>query len=70
MHTLEIKGSGGVREQAVLIRIENDHRVTKETDNQFLFEYQRAVLLALKAKGVLNEMQYHYAEEKLTDQIK
>ena len=54
MHTLEIKGSGGVREQAGLIRIENDHRVTKETDNQFLFEYQRAVLLALKAKGVLN----------------
>ena len=70
MHTLEIKGSGGVREQAGLIRIENDHRVTKETDNQFLFEYQRAVLLALKAKVVLNEMQYRYAEEKLTDQIK
>lgn len=59
-----------MREQAGLVRIENDHRVTKETDNQFLFEYQRAVLLALKAKGVLNEMQYRYAEEKLTDQIK
>ena len=57
-------------EQARLLDIENDREITKETDSQFLFEYQRAVLLTLKDKGVLNEMQYQYAEEKLKRQWK
>ena len=57
-------------EQARLLDIENDREITKETDSQFLFEYQRAVLLTLKDKGVLNEMQYQYAEEKLKRQLK
>ncbi|WP_204791395.1 hypothetical protein [Oscillibacter sp. CU971] len=57
-------------EQARLLDIENDREITKETDSQFLFEYQRAVLLTLKDKGVLNEMQYRYAEEKLKKQLK
>ena len=70
MHTLGTKGSGGMAEQARLLDIENDREITKETDSQFLFEYQRAVLLTLKDKGVLNEMQYRYAEEKLKKQLK
>ena len=70
MHTLETKGRGRMAEQSRLLGIENDREITKETDNQFLFEYQRAILLELKDKGVLNEIQYRYAEEKLKKQLK
>lgn len=70
MHTLETKGRGRMAEQARLLGVENNREITKETDSQFLFEYQRAILLELKEKGVLNEMQYRYAEEKLKKQLK
>lgn len=70
MHTLGTKGCGRMAEQARLLDIENDREITKEADSQFLFEYQRAVLLTLKDKGVLNETQYRYAEEKLKKQLK
>ena len=70
MHTLETKGRGRMAEQARLLGVENNREITKETDSQFLFEYQRAILLALKDKGVLNEIQYRYAEEKLKKQFK
>lgn len=70
MHTLEAKGRGRMAEQARLLGVENDREITKETDKQFLFEYQRAILLELKDKGVLNEIQYRYAEEKLKKQLK
>lgn len=70
MHTLEQKGRGGMAERARLVVVEHDRDVTKETDSQFLFEYQRAILLELKDKGVLNEIQYRYAEEKLKKQLK
>ena len=70
MHTLEQKGRGRMAEQARLVTTENDREITKESDSQFLFEYQRAILLELKDKGILNEMQYRYAEEKLKKQLK
>lgn len=70
MHTLETKGRGRMAEQVRLLGVENDREITKETDSQFLFEYQRAILLELKDKGVLNEIQYRYAEEKLKKQFK
>ena len=70
MHTLEAKGRGRMAEQARLLGVENNREITKETDKQFLFEYQRAILLELKDKGVLNEIQYRYAEEKLKKQLK
>ena len=57
-------------EQARLVVTENDREITKESDSQFLFEYQRAILLELKDKGILNETQYRYAEEKLKKQLK
>ena len=57
-------------EQVRLVSVEHDREITKETDSQFLFEYQRAILLELKDKGVLNEIQYRYAEEKLKKQLK
>ena len=70
MHTLEQKGRGRMAEQARLVVTENDREITQESDGQFLFEYQRAILLELKDKGILNEMQYRYAEEKLKKQLK
>ena len=70
MHTLGTKGGGRMAEQARLRGIENDRKITRETDSQFLFEYQRAILLELKDKGVMNEIQYRYAEEKLKKQFK
>lgn len=70
MHTLGTKGGDRMAERARLVKVENDREITKENDSQFLFEYQRAVLLELKDKGVLNEIQYRYAEEKLKKQLK
>ena len=48
-----------------LTRIENDRKITRESDGEFLYEYQKAVLLALVESGRLTEQQYRYAEEKL-----
>ena len=59
-----------MEEQAHLVRIEHDRKITKETDGQFLFEYQRAILLSLKVDGLLDETQYHYAEERLRRQMR
>ena len=52
-------------EPITLKRIENDRRITRETDGEFLYEYQKAVLLVLVESGRLTETQYRYAEEKL-----
>ena len=52
-------------EPITLERIESDRRITRETDGEFLYEYQKAVLLALVESGRLTEQQYRYAEEKL-----
>ena len=70
MHTLGTKGARGMEERARLVRVEQDHRITKETDSQFLFEYQRAILLSLKDSGALDEAQYRYAEGKLENQLR
>lgn len=57
-------------EQARLVGIENDREITKECDSPFLFAYQQAILLTLKDRGLLNETQYRFAEEKLEKQLK
>ena len=59
-----------MEEQARLVRIEHDRKITKKMDSRFLFEYQRAILLTLKADGLLDETQYHYAEERLRHQMR
>ena len=59
-----------MQERAVLRSVENDRRITKEQDQEFLYTYQRAVLLALKEAGQLTEMQYRYAEGKLKEQCR
>lgn len=59
-----------MEEQARLVGIKHDRKITKEMDSQFLFEYQRAILLTLKADGLLGETQYHYAEKRLRRQMR
>ena len=52
-------------EPITIERIENDRKITRETDGEFLYEYQKAVLLALVESGRLTEQQFRYAEERL-----
>ena len=59
-----------MKERAHLVGIEHDRQITKETDSQFLFEYQRAILLSLKVDRLLGETQYRYAEERLKCQMR
>ena len=59
-----------MEERARLLGIEHDRRITEETDSQFLFEYQRAILLSLRDSGMLDEAQYRYGSEKLKDQFR
>lgn len=56
------------RKFAELQRIDHDHKITKETDYEFLYHLQNGLLLALKEQGRLSEMQYRHAEEKLKAQ--
>lgn len=52
-------------ERARLEQIRGGRAVTEETDPEFWFHIQRAVLLALKDDGILSEAQLPYAEEML-----
>lgn len=56
------------RRFAKLQRIDNDHKITKNTDYEFLYHFQNGLLLALKEKGRLNELQYRRAGERLKQQ--
>ena len=56
-------------DEIILKSIENDYRITRKTDSEFLYAFQKAVLLALLEDGTLTEMQYRYAAEKLRKQI-
>ena len=55
-------------DESTLKAIENNHSITRKTDPEFLYEFQKAALLALLEDGTLTEMQYRYAEEKLRRQ--
>lgn len=70
MHTLEQKGACCVTEQARLIGITNNRKITQASTPEFWFQFQRSILLALKDSGTMTEMQYRNAEEKLKDQIR
>ncbi len=56
-------------DRARLIRIENDREITRASDPEFWYAYQRAVLLALKDQGILDDTQYRYAEDALQKQL-
>ncbi len=57
-----------MEDKAVLQTIENNREIVWDSDSEFLFEYQKVMLLALKELGTLDEMQYRYAEATLKDQ--
>lgn len=59
-----------MEDKAVLQTIENNREIVWDSDSEFLFEYQKAMLLALKELGTLDEMQYRYAEATLKNQRK
>ena len=59
------RGNETVQERAVLRYVENERRITEEQDAEFLYALQKALLLALKEAGRLNEAQYSCAAEKL-----
>lgn len=58
-----------MKRQVKLVGIENPRKITRESDGPFLFEYERALLLALKEEGLLDEAQYRYAEGRLRKQL-
>ena len=58
----------GRKQYAVLLRIENAHKITRETDREFLYDLENALLLALLEDGTLPQMQYRQASEKLKRQ--
>ena len=53
---------------ATLERIDNYEEITEENHFKFLYELQRALLLALYEWGRLSGMEYRLAEEKLKQQ--
>lgn len=58
-----------MRESGHLVKIENDHPITKETDARFLMDYQCLILLELKEEGILTEIQYRAAVEAVQRQF-
>lgn len=56
------------REFASLERIDNDRKITRDTDERFLHRLQSGLLLALKEQGRLSQAQYQYAQEQLDRQ--
>lgn len=56
------------RRFAELQHIENNEEITKETQYEFFYHLQSAMLLALREQGKLNAMQCRHAEEKLKQQ--
>ena len=52
-----------------LLRIDRNRPVTAETDSRFLMQLSISLLLALKERGRLNEIQYKYAENRLNQKI-
>lgn len=56
------------KRQAKLQRIEHNEPITKESNYEFLYQLQHALLLALREQGRLTPMQHRHAEEKLKQQ--
>ncbi len=55
-------------DEIILKTVENDHKITGKSAPEFLYEFQKAVLLALLEDGTLTELQYRSAEEGLRKQ--
>jgi hypothetical protein len=55
---------------ARLIAIENEIKIDKNSNAEFLFEYQKAVLLTLLEQGVINDIQCQRCFDKLAKQFR
>ena len=53
---------------ARLVEVRNRRYVTGDSEPEFWIHFQRAVLLALRDEGLLNESQLGLAEERLRRQ--
>ena len=53
---------------AKLDRIEHNEPITMDSNYEFLYQLQHALLLALREQGRLSPMQHRHAEEKLKQQ--
>ena len=53
---------------AVLRSIENDRKITREENREFIYNLENALLLALLEDGTLTQMQYRQAADKLKRQ--
>ena len=58
----------GRKKFAVLRSIENDRKITREENCEFIYNLENALLLALLEDGTLTQMQYRQASEKLKRQ--
>lgn len=55
---------------ARLIDVRDEVAVDKQTAPDFLLEYEKAVLLALKERGVINDMQCQMCIDRLADSFR
>ena len=62
------KGESCMYTATKFVRVDNTRIITKQTDSEFYFEFQRGVLLSLKEQGVLTETQFKCAENALSEQ--
>jgi hypothetical protein len=53
-----------------IIGVENEVKIDKSSNAEFLFEYQKAVLLTLLEQGIINDIQCQQCIEKLTNQFR
>ena len=58
-----------MEKKARLQGIENNRKITKKTDSEFLYDLQSGLLLALKERGRLDEMQFRHAERACIKQL-
>ena len=56
------------RHLPVLLRIDNNEKITQENNYEFLHHLQQALLLALHERGRMGAMAYHHAVENLEHQ--
>ena len=53
-----------------LLSAENEHRIQRSADPDFLFTLQLGLLTELKERGLLNEAQYLDAAERLREKFR
>lgn len=55
---------------ARLVEIENQVEINMDSQAEFLFQYQKSVLLALSEQGIIDEIQCQQCIDKLAGQFK